>query len=103
MFNATDANQGVAVDEDYIYSIDNFAISKRDKATGKALLQWYGGEDGPIIHLDGGVVINGTLYAPHSNYPSVPEVSSIEMWDVKTMKHVGSHPFGTAHGQVSML
>lgn len=65
--NSTDANQGVATDANYFYSIDNFSITKHNKTTGEPLLQWYGGPTGPIIHLDGGVVINGTLYAPHSS------------------------------------
>ncbi|KAF2100598.1 hypothetical protein NA57DRAFT_74200 [Rhizodiscina lignyota] len=103
IINATDADQGVAVDADHFYSIDNFSITKHRKATGQPILQWYGGEDGAIIHLDGGVVINGTLYAPHSNYPGLPISSSIEMWDVSTMTHVGSHPFGIYRGSLTWV
>ena len=56
---AVDAIQGVAVDKDYLFSIDDYSITKHNKTTGKRLVQWYGGDDGSIIHLDGDVVING--------------------------------------------
>lgn len=67
------------------------------------MLQWYEGEDGTIIHLDGGVVINGTIYCPHSNYPNSPETSSVEMWDAETLEHIGSHPFGVLRGSLTWI
>lgn len=73
VINATDADQGVAVEADYFYSIDNFSIMKHRKATGESLLQWYGGEGGAIIHLDGGVVINGTLYSMRTSRHSLSD------------------------------
>ncbi|KAK3053061.1 hypothetical protein LTR09_005687 [Extremus antarcticus] len=100
---AADANQGVAVDADRFYSIDNYSITKHNKTTAKPLLQWYGGEYGPIIHLDGGVVIDGILYAPHSNYPQVPLTSSVEMWDTETMEHIGSRSFGIERGSLTWI
>jgi hypothetical protein len=84
-FNAPDAIQGFAVHADYCYSIDDYSITKHNKTTSKRLLQWYGGEEGPIIHLDGEFLINGTIYCPHSNYPSSPKTSSVEMWDADTL------------------
>ena len=84
-FNAPDAIQGVAVDRDYFYSIDNYSITKHKKTTGKRLLQWYGSEYGAIIHLNGGAVVNGTIYCPHSNYPYSPKTSSVEMWDAERL------------------
>ena len=100
---ARDANQGVAVDATHFYSIDNYSITKHHKANGSAIQQWAGSSSGPIIHLDGGVVINGTLYCPHSNYPHSPITSSVEMWDVATMEHVGSHSFGIYRGSLTWI
>ena len=102
-FDAGDAGQGVAVDKDHFYSIDNFSITKRNKDTGEALLQWYGGEDGPIIHLDGGVVIDGIIYCPHSNYPAWPITSSVEMWNATSLEHIDSHPFGIYRGSLTWI
>lgn len=100
---AQDANQGVAVDAEHFYSIDNYSITKHHKANGSAIQQWAGDASGPIIHLDGGVVINGTLYCPHSNYPQSPITSSVEMWNVETMEHIGSHSFGIYRGSLTWI
>jgi hypothetical protein len=100
---AVNAIQGVAVDQDYFYSIDDYSITKHNKTTGKLLLQWYGGDYGSIIHLDGGVVINGTIYCLHSNYSNSPETSSVEMWDAETLEHIGSHPFGVLRGSLTWI
>ena len=100
---AFDAIQGVAVSAAYFYSVDDYSITKHNKATGEPLLQWYGGEYGAIIHLDGAVVINDTLYAPHSNYAASPITSSVEMWDAETLEHIGSHPFGIYRGSLTWI
>jgi hypothetical protein len=39
-------------------------------------------------------VIDGKIYAAHSNYRFFPMTSSIEVWDARTMEHVGSHSIG---------
>ncbi|KAK4495077.1 hypothetical protein PRZ48_013404 [Zasmidium cellare] len=101
--DAADADQGVAVDADYIYSIDNYSITKHNKTTGAPLLQWHGSPSGPLIHLDGAVLINGTLYAPHSNYPQSPITSSIETWNATTLQHTSSHPFGIYRGSLTWI
>lgn len=103
ILDAPDANQGVAVDADYLYSIDNYSITKHNKPTGEPLLQWYGDESGPILHLDGGVVIGDLLYAPHSNYPESPITSSVEIWNTTTMEHIRSHPFGIFRGSLTWI
>ena len=97
------ANQGVAVDANYFYAIDDYAITKHSRPNGTAVSLWQGDDDGAIIHLDGGVVINGTLYAPHSNYPNSPITSSVEMWDVESMEHIGSHSFGKYRGSLTWI
>jgi len=100
---AEQAHQAVAVDANYVYAIDNRAIGKYDKETSEQVGGWSGPEDGPITHLNSGVVIGDTLYCAHSNYPGVPMVGSIEMWDVDTMKHVGSHSFGIYEGSAAWV
>lgn len=86
-----EANQGIAVDAEHFYAVDNRAIAKYDKRTGKRVDTCAGAEDGPIIHLDSGVVLDGLLYAAHSNYPESPMTSSVEIFDVETMAHVDTH------------
>lgn len=102
-FAAPEANQAVAVDEEYVYAIDNYAIGKYEKLTGEKVDEWHGAENRQIGHLNSGVVIDDTLYCAHSNFPDVPMMSSIEMWDVETMTHVGSHSFGIYEGSATWV
>ncbi len=102
-FPAFDANQGVAVDAEHFYAVDNQRITRHDRATGAPELQFVGEEDGPIEHLDSGVVVDGLLYAAHSNYPGSPIQSSIEVFDTATLEHVATHSFGIFRGSLTWL
>ncbi len=97
------ARQGPAADADHFYAVTNRAIGKYDKRSGALVEEWVGREDGPIIHLNSGLVREGRLYAAHSNYPGVPMVSSVEVWDVSTMEHVASHSFGVFRGSATWV
>ena len=97
-----EANQGVGVDADYFYAVDDRTIAKYTK-TGNLVAKWEGPATGPIIHLDSATVIDGKIYASHSNYRFFPMTSSIEVWDAKTMKHIGSHSMGIRLGSLTWL
>jgi hypothetical protein len=98
-----EANQGVGVDERYFYPVDNRAIGKYDKATGKLVKRWEASADAPIVHLDSAMVMDGKLYAAHSNYPGWPMTSSVEIFDASTMEHVGTHSFGIRWGSLTWI
>ena len=102
-FKAPEARQGVAVDGDYFYAITNRTIGKYDKRTGELVASWRDPEGGTIIHLDSGVVLDGLLWCAHSNFPGVPMVSSIEVWDTKTLEHVASHSLGILGGSATWI
>lgn len=102
-FPAPEAGQGVAADRDHLYAINNYTIAKYRKETGERVALWDGGKGGPIIHLNAGVVFDGKLYCAHSNYPGVPNLSSVEIFDPATLKHVGSHSFGRYDGSFTWL
>lgn len=102
-FPSPDARQAVAVDENYFYAVNNSAISKHDKTTGEFVAGWNGEEEGLILHLDSGVVVDGKLYAAHSNWPEWPMTSSIEVWDTETLEHVESYSFGIQLGSFTWL
>lgn len=105
VFETFDARQAVAVDAEHFYAVNNFRITRHDKMTGEAQLQWDGvsEDDGPLIHLDSAMVLDGKLYAAHSNYPQWPMASSIEVWDTATMAHVESHSFGIQLGSMTWI
>lgn len=95
--------QGVAVDREYFYAISNFTIVKYRKSDGSFIAAWDGGKDGIIKHLNSGVVIGDKLYCANSNFPENPMVSSIEIFDTRYMKHVGSHSFGIFAGSATWV
>jgi hypothetical protein len=100
--NIPEANQGVGVDAEYFYAVDDRTIAKYTKA-GNLVAKWEGPANGPIIHLDSATVIDGKIYAAHSNYRFFPMTSSIEVWDARTMKHIGSHSLGIRLGSLTWL
>ncbi len=89
-YSAPEAKQGVAVDQTYFYVIDNRQIAKYRKDTGEKIAHWEDEKGGRFIHLNAGIVIDDKLYCAHSNFPILPDVCSVEIWDTATMKHVKS-------------
>jgi hypothetical protein len=102
-FVVKEANQGVGVDDKYFYAVDNQVIGKYDKKSGKLVKKWQGDAKGPVLHLDSAMLMNGRLYAAHSNYPDWPMTSSLEIFDAETMEHVGSHSFGIRWGSLTWV
>lgn len=98
-----EARQAPAIDGSFVYAIDNQRIGKYDRRSGAKVAAWLGPADGPITHLNSGVVLDGILYAAHSNYPNLPMLSSVEMFDAETLAHVGSHSFGFQPGSATWI
>ncbi len=102
-FAVKEANQGVGVDANHFYAVDNYAIGKYDKKTGKLVKKWEGDKKGPILHLDSAMLMDGKLYAAHSNWPDWPMTSSLEIFDAERMEHVGTHSFGIQWGSLTWV
>ncbi|KAB2919186.1 MAG: hypothetical protein F9K30_17545 [Dechloromonas sp.] len=100
---ASEARQGVASDGTFLYAIGTHVLGKYRADTGERVAGWEGPEHGAIVHLNAGIVYQGRLYCAHSNYPGVPMVSSVEIWDTANMKHAGSHSFGRTDGSLTWL
>lgn len=95
------ANQGVAVDADHFYGIGNFVVTKHRKTTGEQVAAWVGLRGGPIIHFNGGHVVDGRLILAHSNFPQLPMASSIEVYDTATLAPVGTTSLGIRLGSLT--
>ena len=100
-FPAAEANQGVAVDDEFFYAIDNRRIGKYRKSDGYRVDGWQDVKDGEFIHLNAGVVGDGRLFCAHSNFPGKPMLSSIEIWDADSMKHIMSRSLGIGPGSLT--
>ena len=95
--------QGVAVDDHFFYAFNDNAITKHLKTDGSMVAIWDGSKDSRIKHLNSAIVIKNKLYCAHSNFPDSPMASSIEIFDNRTMKHIGSHSFGIFAGSATWV
>ncbi len=100
---APNATQAVAADSLHYYTISNSRIIKRKKSDDQVVDSWEGKKDGPISHLNSGIIRNGIMYCASSNYPQVPMASSIEMFDTKKMEHIGNHSWGIYIGSCTWI
>jgi hypothetical protein len=97
IFQTKEAHQGVAVGKNHFFTINTKSIAKYSKASGEFISEWKDTSN-QIIHFDGGVVVKEKLYCAHSNYPGIPMTSSIEIFDINSLKHIASHSFGIKYG-----
>ncbi|MBL8522241.1 MAG: cycloisomerase [Betaproteobacteria bacterium] len=102
-FAVKEANQGVGADDKHFYAVDNTVIAKYDKKSGKLVKKWQEAKGGPISHLDSAMLMDGKIYAAHSNYPEWPMTSSVEIFDAASMEHIGSHSFGINWGSLTWV
>ncbi|TRZ74491.1 MAG: cycloisomerase [Deltaproteobacteria bacterium] len=102
-FVVPEANQGVGVDDRYFYAVDNQKIAKYEKKTGRLVKKWQGEKNGPIVHLDSAMLLDGKIYCAHSNYNEWPMTSSVEIWNADTMEHIGNHSFGINWGSLTWV
>lgn len=100
-FAIDDANQGVGVDREHFYPVDDTVIAKYKKDGTFVARRDYA--DVGIIHLDSATVFDGKIYASHSNYRFFPMTSSIEVFDADTLDHLGSHSIGIRLGSLTWL
>ncbi|BDD06693.1 hypothetical protein [Aureibacter tunicatorum] len=99
-FDAPKARQAVVATDDAFFVVDNRTIIKRDKQTGDSLAVW---TDKRLDHLNSAILIDSLVYCAHSNYPQIPMSSTIEIFDPKTMTHVGNHSFGIEFGSATWI
>lgn len=97
---AEEARQGVASDGRYVYAIDNSRIGKYRIADGQRVAQWTG-DPAVYPHLNSCTVSGRELVCASSNYPAVPQTSSVEFFDARTLNHLRSHSFGISEGSLT--
>lgn len=100
--DAAEARQGVAADAGHLYAIDNGTIARYDKKTGAKQAQWRGGE-GLFPHLNSCRIIGPELICAGSNYPSVPQMSAVEIFDPRKMIHTRTVSLGMGIGSLTWI
>ena len=99
---AEEARQGAASDGRHVYAIDNSRIGKYRIADGRRVAQWTG-DPAVFPHLNSCTVVGARLVCASSNYPALPQASSVEVFDAKSLRHVASHSFGITEGSLTVL
>ena len=99
---AEEARQGVAVDARHVYAIANSQIGKYDRRTGKRIAQWRG-DPAQFIQLNSCTIPARALVCAASTYPGVPMASSVEWFDLDSLKHVRSRSLGPGRGSLTWL
>lgn len=101
-FSSRYAVQGVAVDARHVYVIENTHIAKYTKQ-GDSLAMWSSPKGERFRHINYGIVLGSKLYCAASNFPKYPMTSSVEIFDTKTMTHIGTHSFGIDYGSLTWI
>lgn len=99
---APEAGQGVAADAEFAYAVDNFTIAKYRIADGQRVTIW-NGDQTLFPHINSCTLTTGKLICAASNYPQVPQLSTIEMFDAGTLEHVDSISLGMGPGSLTAL
>ncbi len=94
--------QGVAVNDQFFYVINNSEIVTYTKDEGKLVNRWKD-TTRTIKHLNSGIILNNKLYCTNSNYPEDPMVSSIEVFDPQTLQHIANISFGIYIGSATWV
>lgn len=97
---AEEARQGAASDGRFVYAIDNSRIGKYRIADGQRVVQWVG-DPAVVPHINSCAAVRRELVCASSNYPAVPQTSSVEFFDLRTLRHLRSHRFGPTDGSLT--
>ena len=101
--------QGVAVDANFFYAINNTKVVKCDKETGKVIATWEANKKEKAYahfkHLNSATVVDGKLYAAHSRFPVDPGDCSVEIWDLsgKDLKHLRTIRLPRKYGSLTWI
>jgi len=99
---APEARQGVAVGPASLYAVANYRIARYNKASGARLALWEG-DPGRYPHINSCAVIGADLVCAASNYPAVPQASSVEFFDPLTLAHRRTVSLGQGIGSLTWV
>jgi hypothetical protein len=97
-----EAGQGAAAAGDDFYAVVNTRLGRYAKADGAKLAEW-AGDPTLFVHLNACLVHEARLMCAHSNFPHVPMVSSIEVFDPETLEHLDSVSLGHQIGSLTWI
>lgn len=102
MIPSESARQGVASDGTSIYAIDNNTITRIAIADQQVTGEWTG-DPALFPHLNSCTAVASELVCASSNYPAVPQLSTVEIFDLETLQHKQSIALGPMPGSLTAL
>jgi hypothetical protein len=99
---AEEARQGVAADARHVYAVDNSRIGKYRIADGIRVAHWQG-DQAIFPHLNSCTIAGRDLVCASSNYPALPQSSSVELFDPRTLRHRRSIKLGLTDGSLTAV
>lgn len=99
---APEARQGAAAGRRDVYAIANYRIARYDKRTGERRAAWQG-DPVRFPHINSCALIAHELVCAASNFPQVPQASSVEIFDPKTLAHKRSISLGMGIGSLTWV
>ncbi|HBJ92189.1 MAG TPA: hypothetical protein DDZ43_04875, partial [Hyphomonadaceae bacterium] len=94
VYEAPEADQGVAVDDEFFYPVDNSTIGKYRRDTGELVDRFMTAPRGLLRHMNSCYARDEQLWCANSNYSLTPMSSSMEVFDAETMEHSHSWSLG---------
>lgn len=101
-YQADEADQGVASDGTHFYAIDNNRIGKYRIADGEKVAEWQGDPE-KFPHINSCTVVAAELVCAASNYPAVPQSSSVEVFSLEPLAHVRSIALDKTPGSLTVM
>ncbi len=99
---APEARQGAASDGRFVYAFDNSRIGKYEIASGRRVGGW-SGDPKRFPHINSCTVVGAELVCAMSNYPGVPQASSVEFFDTASLRHLRSVSLGLGPGSLTVI
>ena len=99
---AREAKQGVASDGRFVYAIDKRRIGKYAISTGRHVASWKGDRK-RFRHLNSCTLVGRELVCAGSNYPELPQASSVEFFDSVNLSHLRSVSLGEGPGSLTVI
>ncbi len=100
--HADAADQGVASDGENVYAIDNNVIT-RIRLSDQAVTGEWRGDPELFPHLNSCTVVGEELVCAASNYPALPQLGTVEIFDLATLTHKSSVSLGGQPGSLTVM
>jgi len=100
--SAPEARQGAASDGSFVYAIESHRIGKYAILTGRRVASW-SGDPKRFAHLNSCTLVGRELVCAASNYPELPQASSVEYFDADRLVHLRSVSLGMGLGSLTAI